>query len=1110
MQEDNPAAAPWSRIKVFFEQALELPTEERAGWVEAAALDPAERDELLSLLQHHAAATQAPGFMAQAATDGLLGPADRAGQRLGPWRLLAPLGSGGMGDVFEAERADGRFESRVAIKLLRRGMDSAAVLQRFAQEQQSLARLQHPGIARLHDAGAADDGAPWFAMELVRGAAHRPGLRRPARGCPAGALPATGRRGGLCPPQPAGTPGSQAGQRAGHGRGQVKLLDFGIAKAMDPREPGAGGAQGDSDPTLGGTPPFTPRYASPEQVRGEPVSTSTDLYSLGVLLYVMLTGQRPMAATPPRPRPPPAACWRNTPPGPAASRPRPSRRGTGCPPAATCAATWTTSCSRRWRRTPDARYPSVDAMAADLRAMLAGFPVSARPQGAAYHFAKFVGRHRGIVLASSLAALALAGGLAATAWQAHAARLARDEARAARSVAEGRLAAMREVTHDLVFRYGDSVEFLPGGAEIKAALYRDTLQALQRLGPTAGGDLGALADIAVTHARLAELLAEGFAGSMGQAAQAREHAERAIALVPQVWPVARRDARAANWLARAHDVKAAQLREAGDLPQSLAVLQAGLGLLDEALAAATDDTGRLWLLGERSSLRTGVAMVYDNPGPNLGQPDRAATHFRQAADDIDELMKLDTALDALDASTRPENIRSRAHFQFSQGVTLGMLSATDIRRGNYGAALQAREKSVQALRNAVARDERQLTLRNALASAGQQLALLALLIGDRAKALAAATESHEVATRLVAAEPGNAGWRETMALGSQGLGSALLAGGRAQQALPVLDQGVAYWAAEVARDPRHSYQRVLALMRLRRGQAAAATGDTKVGQADARAATQALAALSSADPKAFDARLGWSEGAAWLAGQPRAEEAWGQQACTALAEAAALRPLPPVALQPGHMRRVRHRHRHRRCSGHADGPAGAAADAARGLRRPFVRRHHHGRRLPGHPDSAIGAADRVRRDRRRLGGAALRGCVLSRSDAGRAVHPLRDHRREAQAGDGPAAVGGTAHGAVACPLADHGRQLGPQCVVRTGERAQGSVQSRGPHRLPAAAARDRIAAGAALRSRAGTELPQRDSTAAGRVRRRGRAAGNGSRGHEQFLGIQWRARRAAQ
>ncbi len=194
----------WNLIKSVFDAASPLPAAQRAGVIDAAGLDAAAFEEVQSLLKHYDAATADAAFLEQpAAASAEAASAARIGQRLGAWEIVRAIGAGGMGEVFEARRADGSYEGRAAVKLLKRGMDSAAVLQRFAQERQALARLTHPHIARLLDAGASDEGLPLLRAGVRRRPAHRRRRARPGAGRAAAPVPAAGRRGGARAPQPA-------------------------------------------------------------------------------------------------------------------------------------------------------------------------------------------------------------------------------------------------------------------------------------------------------------------------------------------------------------------------------------------------------------------------------------------------------------------------------------------------------------------------------------------------------------------------------------------------------------------------------------------------------------------------------------------------------------------------------------------------------------------------------------------------------------------------------------------------------------------------------------------------------------------------------------------
>jgi serine/threonine-protein kinase len=401
------------------------------------------RAEVESLLAAHGGAD---GFLEQTPAEALLaaaaGPAEAPlGRRVGPYRLVSELGRGGMGTVYLAERADGGFEQRVALKVIRKSIVSEALLDRFLRERQILARLEHPHIARLLDGGLGEDGAPYFAMELVRGTPLN-------EHCDARRLPIAARLELF----------DQACRAVQHAHaslvvhrdfkpsnvlvtedGGVKLLDFGIAKVLS-EEPEADGAA----LTRAGLQPLTPEYAAPEQLRGQPATTSTDLYALGVVLYELLTGRRPTRS--PGDGGPGLPAGEPEPPSAAVARPRTAQVGdseAGTSAAAVAAARATTP--RRLRRTlagdlgaivmqavqsdPAQRYPSVEALAEDLHRYRAGLPVRARRATLRYRLGKFVRRNRLTVGAVAAGVVALFAGTALSLWQADVAARERDAAR---------------------------------------------------------------------------------------------------------------------------------------------------------------------------------------------------------------------------------------------------------------------------------------------------------------------------------------------------------------------------------------------------------------------------------------------------------------------------------------------------------------------------------------------------------------------------------------------------------------------------------------------------------------------------------------------------------
>ena len=283
----------WQRVREILNSAISRSPGERSAYLDhACASDQELRSEVESLLQSHDDAgsvfLNTPAADLKAAMSDASPKSNWIGRRIGVYQVEAEIGHGGMGEVYRAVRADGQFKKTVAIKVVRGGYDTKAVLERFVHERQILASLDHPNIAGLYDGGTTEDGLPYLVMELIEGTpidlyceernlSVKERLKLFTQVC--AAVQYAHQRlvihRDIKPSNILVTP-----------EGIPKLLDFGIAKLLDP----AGGGETTMLPAL------TPEYASPEQIRGEPITTSTDVYSLGVVLYRLLTGRSPYPA----------------------------------------------------------------------------------------------------------------------------------------------------------------------------------------------------------------------------------------------------------------------------------------------------------------------------------------------------------------------------------------------------------------------------------------------------------------------------------------------------------------------------------------------------------------------------------------------------------------------------------------------------------------------------------------------------------------------------------------------------------------------------------------------------------------------------------------------
>jgi non-specific serine/threonine protein kinase/serine/threonine-protein kinase len=570
----------WQQVKSIFETAITLDQDERAAFLSDSCR---EDTQLLSLVNRLISADErAEAFLESSPVNSLLAGETTTwiGKRVGHYRIVEELGRGGMGAVYLAHRED-EFEKVVALKIIKRGMDSDDMLRRFRNERQILAQLDHPNIARLLDGGTTDDGLPYFVMEYVNGAAIDDYAEQHH-------LTITDR---LKLFRQVCAAVSYAHQHLAVHRdikpsniivtadGLPKLLDFGIAKVL---APGAAPSE-----TMTGMQMMTPEYASPEQARGEnSITTATDIYSLGVVLYELLTGESPYEF-PNRRVDEVARVICETEPQ------RPSR-----------IATTPEHADRRainrqlrgdidnillmsLRKDPARRYSSVEQFSEDIRRHLEGLPVIARPDTLWYRSSKFINRNRAASIGGALVALTLVVGLGATIYQARVANRERERA-------ERRFKEVRELANSVVFKYHDAIAELPGSTKVREMLVKDALQYLDRLSQEAAGDRSLQRELALAYLKVGNVQGRIYDANLGDVTGALASYRKAITLLEALAQNSS-DLEAQSDLRDAYQTLALTIANGGD-PEAMTYIDKAIQLSERlATANPTNATHQLML-----------------------------------------------------------------------------------------------------------------------------------------------------------------------------------------------------------------------------------------------------------------------------------------------------------------------------------------------------------------------------------------------------------------------------------------------------------------------------------------------------------------------------------
>jgi non-specific serine/threonine protein kinase/serine/threonine-protein kinase len=632
----------WAQVKEVLYAVLELEPAQRSAYLDRVCVnDPLLRQEVESFILSHSQldtdflktiSLEGANFQASEATHSLVG------RSIGPYRIVEEIGVGGMGEVYRAVRADDQYKKEVAIKVVRRGFDTDSGLRRFKAERQILASLDHPNIARLLDSGSTEDGLPYVVMELVEGKPideycdghnlsliERLQLFRMVCAAVQYAHQHLVVHRDLKP-----------GNILVTEEGVPKLLDFGIAKLLSPEmfaQP--------LDRTATLMRVMTPDFASPEQVRGELITTASDVYSLGVVLYRLLTGCSPYKITSEAPHEIAREICESEPPRPSVAitrveEPVGSDRAPGQMTSPVHSRAQETRRLRRrlagdldnivlmaLRKEPQRRYASVAQFSDDIRRHLENIPVIARGDNARYRTAKFISRHKTGFAAALAVAVTLLVGIAVTLREAHVARVERVRA-------EQRFKDVRELANSDLFELHDAIEQLPGSAPVRNRVIQRALKYLSKLSQDAAGDRELMRELAAGYERIAHLQGNFSGPEIGDSKAALDSFQKAVAIREQLVTSSHRDAnelQAEGSLLRAYVACLLKTRRTGEAAE---VAQHALSIADEILRKRPHD---VQAIADNARANSTLADVIGGDGstPSTREIPEAIRHDRKAS-----------------------------------------------------------------------------------------------------------------------------------------------------------------------------------------------------------------------------------------------------------------------------------------------------------------------------------------------------------------------------------------------------------------------------------------------------------------------------------------------
>ena len=779
----------WKQIKDILEQVVEIDEPSRSAFLDnACGNDEYLRHEVESLLNFDN--TNADRLEQNAFSKVVRGDADGgslAGREIGNYRIVSELGAGGMGTVYLAERSDGAFEQKVALKLIKRGMDSTAILKRFINERQILASLEHPNIAHLIDGGAIDGGLPYFVMEYVDGETIadfalrknlnlREKLQLFLKVCAAVSFAHQN----LVVHRDL-KPSNILVTRDG----TPKLLDFGIAKLLKEET---------ADKTATRNFIFTPEYASPEQVRSESLTTATDVYSLGVILYELLTGHRPYKTESKNISEIVRAICETEPERPSSVVSRPAAQEQNATGGTHTKITkddrpridphvlrgdLDTIILKALRKEPERRYTSVEQFADDIRRHIDGLPVLAINDTWGYRASKFVRRNRIAVAAAAVILFTLVAGLGATLYQANVAHRERVKA-------EQRFNDVRTLANSFLFEFHDAIQSLSGSTPARKLVVSRAIEYLDKLAVESNDDPALQLELGTAYDRIARIQGNSYYANLGDTDGAMNSYRRSLEIRQRLVDMEPGNRDFQHDLALSH-------RGVGDMFYTMDDLQSGLRSYENSVAIleriAAEQPENLKYLSSLADVLSRLGDIKGMAGfANLGDTAGALDSYRRV---VALAERLTLAV--------PDNQEYRGDYATRLFYFARLQSST----GDLKGALISGRKSIELLEGLVTSNPNDAAFETRLMSALNSMRPTLLADGQVTEAIAISRRVVKTLERLSAADPQNSNTRRGLGVSYGSLGTCLVQAKETEEAIQYFRRSLSIAEELAAAEPKN-------------------------------------------------------------------------------------------------------------------------------------------------------------------------------------------------------------------------------------------------------------------------------------------------------------------